>query len=169
MCARVGEVLASQVRGAVCIVDCNLRSPNLHQHFACENHFGLSDALVGSEPVHQYARQLSRKNLWLLSCGSKTEDWQEQVTSANLRLRLSELRSQFDYVLIDAAPMNICNDGVVLGNSSDGLVLVLKANSTRRDAAKKALQELRTANVPILGAVLNQRTFPIPDRLYNRL
>jgi len=169
MCARVGEVLASQISGSVCVVDCNLRSPGLHQQFAINNHFGLSDALVQSNPVHQYARQLSRKNLWLLSCGSSIENWQEQVASENLRLRLAELRTQFDYVLMDVAPLNTCNDCIVLGNLSDGVVLVLKANSTRREAAQTALKDLKAANIPILGAVLNQRTFPIPDRIYNWL
>jgi protein-tyrosine kinase len=169
MCARVGEVLASQVRGSVCMVDCNMRSPGLHRQFAIDNDFGLSDALLRSDPLHQYVRQLSRRNLWLLSCGSTTENWQDKVASGSLRLRLTELRAQFDYVLMDVAATNTCNDGIVLGSSSDGIVLVLKANSTRRDMARKALQELRAANIPILGAVLNQRTFPIPDNIYNRL
>ena len=48
MCARVAEGLASQDRGSVCVVDCNLRSPGLHQQFGTENHHGLSDALTGS-------------------------------------------------------------------------------------------------------------------------
>jgi succinoglycan biosynthesis transport protein ExoP len=169
MCARVGEVLASQTSGSVCVVDCNLRSPSLHQQFAISNHFGLSDALVQSNPVHQYVRQLSRRNLWLLSCGSSTDNWQENVTSENLKRRLTELRCQFDYVLIDAAPMNTCKDCIVLGKSSDGVVLVLKANSSNRKAARKALQELQAARTTVLGAVLNQRTFPIPDSIYRRL
>jgi Mrp family chromosome partitioning ATPase len=169
MCARVAEVLASQVRGSVCVVDCNLRSPGLHRQFAVDNHFGLSDALLRSDPLQQYVRQLSRKNLWLLSCGSSTENWEEKVGSGSLRLRLAELRAQFDYVLMDVASTNTCNDGIVLGSSSDGIVLVLKANCTRRDVARKALQELKAANVPVLGAVLNQRTFPIPDNIYNSL
>jgi protein-tyrosine kinase len=169
ICARVGEVLASQTNGSVCVVDCNLRSPGLHQQFAISNHFGLSDALLQSNPVHQYARQLSRKNLWLLSCGSTIENWQEQVSSESLRLRLAELRSQFDYVLLDVAPVNSCNDCIVLGKSSDGVVLVLKANSTRRETAQRALKELKAAHIPILGAVLNQRTFPIPNTIYNWL
>jgi Mrp family chromosome partitioning ATPase len=169
MCARVGEVLASRVQGSVCVVDCNLRSPGLHQQFAIDNHFGLSDALLRSDPLHQFVRQLSRKNLWLLSCGSPAENWEEKVASESLRLRLTELRAQFDYVLMDVAPTNTCNDGIVLGSSSDGIVLVLKANSTRRDIARRALRELKAAGIPILGAVLNQRTFPIPDSIYSRL
>jgi Mrp family chromosome partitioning ATPase len=46
---------------------------------------------------------------------------------------------------------------------------VLKANSTRRDATREIKQQLQAANVRMLGAVLNQRTFPIPERIYNKL
>jgi capsular exopolysaccharide synthesis family protein len=168
MCARVAEGLASQGRGSVCVVDCNLRSPGLHQQFGTENHRGLSDALTGSGPIREYVHRLSR-NLGLLSCGSTAEAGLTMLGSDRMRSRLAELRSTFDYVLIDAAPMNACNDAIVLGGLSDGVVLVLKANSSRRETARKALQDLQTANVPALGAVLNQRTFPIPEALYKRL
>src|SRR5271156_519437 len=45
VCARVAEVLASQVSGSVCLVDANLRSPGLNEQFAVENRSGLTDAL----------------------------------------------------------------------------------------------------------------------------
>jgi len=77
--------------------------------------------------------------------------------SDRMRSRLTELRMAFDYVLIDAPPLNACNDAVILGALSDGVVLTLKANSSRRETAKKAVQELAAANVRTLGAVLNQR------------
>ena len=89
--------------------------------------------------------------------------------SDRMRLRLVELRAAFDYILIDAAALNAANDAVVLGGLSDGVVLTLKANSSRRETARKAVQELQAANVRTLGAVLNQRTFPIPEGLYRRL
>jgi Mrp family chromosome partitioning ATPase len=169
MCARVSEILASQTKGTVCVVDCNLRSPSLHRQFAVANDLGLSDALLQSNSLGQYVRQLSRRNLWFLSCGSSIDNWQDQVTSETLRFRLTELRSHFDYVLLDVAPIRACNDCMVLGSSSDGVVLVLKANSTRREGAQKALNEFKAANIPVLGAILNQRTFPIPDKIYNWL
>jgi len=168
MCAHAGESLASQGRGSVCVVDCNLRSPGLHQQFGNENHHGLSDALVGSGPVREYAHRLSR-NLWLLSCGSTAAAGMTMLGSDRMRSRLTELRSAFDYILIDAAPLNACNDAIVLGGLSDGVVLMLKANSSRREIARKALHDLQSANVRTLGAVLNQRTFPIPEALYKRL
>lgn len=166
MCARVAEVLASQVTGSVCVVDCNLRTPALHREFAVESHVGLSDALQQANPVRQYVQQLARRNLWLLSCGSPIEDCQEKVASSKMDHRLKELQSEFDYVLLDVAPIQNNNDAIVLGSLADGVVLILKANSTRREVTQKTVQQLKAANIPILGAVLNQRTFPIPEKIY---
>jgi Mrp family chromosome partitioning ATPase len=86
-----------------------------------------------------------------------------------MRMRIVELRQEFHYVLIDAPAINTANDGIVLGRVADGVVVVIKANSSRREIARKAIQELENAKVRVLGAVLNQRTFPIPQGIYNRL
>lgn len=169
VCAHAAESLASQVTSSVCIVDCNLRTPALHTMFGLENHFGLSDALAGTGPIRKYARRLSRKNLWLLSCGSTIENWQTLLTSDRMRSRIAELTAQFDYVLLDVPPLNSSNEAVAIGALCDGVVLVLKANTSRRETARKALQEMKIANVQTLGAVLNQRTFPIPDSIYKIL
>jgi protein-tyrosine kinase len=168
MCARVAEELASQGRGTVCVVDCNLRSPGLHQQFGTENHHGLSDALLGPGPVRDYVHRWSR-NLWLVSCGASPDTGLTMLGSERMRARIAELRATFDYVLIDAAPLSSCNDAIVLGGLVDGVVLTLKANSSRRETARNVLHELKTANVRVLGAVLNQRTFPIPESLYKKL
>lgn len=169
MCARAAEVLASQVGSSVCVVDCNLRSPSLHQQFGVENHYGLADALAGDGPIRQYAQQLSRPNLWLVSCGAGDASSEKLLTSGRMRTRISELRSEFDYVLMDVASMNTCNHSLIFGGWVDGVVLVLKANSSRRDSTRDAMQQLQASSVRMLGAVLNQRTFPIPQRIYKHL
>ncbi|HTW57368.1 MAG TPA: CpsD/CapB family tyrosine-protein kinase [Terriglobales bacterium] len=168
MIARVAESLAAQGRGSVCVVDCNLRSPGLHEQFGSENHHGLSDALAGTSPIREYVRRWSR-HLWYLSCGAESEAGQSLLGSDRMRMRLAEMKTVFDFVLIDASPLNVCNDAIVLGGLTDGVVLLLKANASRREAARKALHDLESANVKVLGAVLNQRTFPIPEKLYKKL
>jgi receptor protein-tyrosine kinase len=60
ICARMAEILASQVSGTVCVVDANLRSPGLHREFGVTNHYGLADALQVSDPVRGFVTQLSR-------------------------------------------------------------------------------------------------------------
>jgi Mrp family chromosome partitioning ATPase len=57
----------------------------------------------------------------------------------------------------------------VLGQLSDGVILVLEADSTRREAASAIAANLRSAKIPILAAVLNKRTFPIPENIYIKL
>ena len=72
-------------------------------------------------------------------------------------------------MLVDAPPLNQYADGSILGQIADGVVLVLEANSTRRESALKAIEALRGAQADVLGAVLNKRTFPIPESVYRRL
>jgi capsular exopolysaccharide synthesis family protein len=169
ICARMAEVLASQVSGSVCVVDANLRSPGLHREFAVQNHYGLTNALQVNEPVRRFVTSLSRPNLWLLSCGAETESMPSMLGSERMRALLPELQREFDYVLIDAPPMESGDDGIVLGRSAEGVILVLRANSSRRERARKAVQNLEAANVKVLGAVLNRRTFPVPEKIYRKL
>jgi Mrp family chromosome partitioning ATPase len=165
----VAEVLAGQVSGSVCLVDANLRNPGLHEQFAAENVSGLTDALRMREPIRSFAQPLSCPRLWLVSSGSPAEDGQSLLSSDRMRLRMTELRTEFDYVLIDTAAISSSHDATVLGSATDGLVLVLKANSSRRESARGAIHDLRAAKVRVLGAVLNQRTFPIPQSIYDKL
>jgi Mrp family chromosome partitioning ATPase len=83
--------------------------------------------------------------------------------------RLRELRLEFDYTILHGPPAALCSDATLLGYLSDGVVLVLEANSTRRAAAQRAVQMLQAANAKLLGSVLSKRTFPIPERIYRNL
>ena len=86
-----------------------------------------------------------------------------------MRARIAELRTEFDYVLIDSPVLSVSNDAASLGRASDGVVLVLKAHSSRREVARKAVENFENERVRVLGAVLNKRTFPIPESIYNKL
>jgi capsular exopolysaccharide synthesis family protein len=169
MCASVAETLARNERGRVCMVEANFRSPALPGMFGVTNHFGLTEALLGDGPVGNFAKQVRQENLWLLSSGTLAVDSPSLLASEQLRSRIEELRELFDFVIIDAPPLNRYSDAVVLGQLSNGLVLVLEANTTRREAAAAVAESLRSAKVPILAAVLNKRTFPIPEKIYKML
>ncbi len=169
LCAHASEMLATVVPGGVCLVDASLHAPALHGTFRTKNPEGLADALVNSNPIEDYLCPLARPNLWLLTAGSVPGNWEELLVSDRMQVRLAELRAQFDFVLVDAPSLSTTNAALVLGAACDGVVLVLKANSSRRDVARKAVEEIKANNVRILGAVLNQRTFVIPESIYRRL
>ncbi|QNI33059.1 CpsD/CapB family tyrosine-protein kinase [Alloacidobacterium dinghuense] len=169
ICADVAETLAKNKRGRVCLVEANFRSPALPGMFGVPNHFGLTEALLRDEAVSQFAKPLPQQNLWLLSSGTLAVDSPSLLSSVQLRTRIAELRQEFDFVIVDAPPLNRYSDGIVLGQLSDGLVLVIEANTTRREAAAAVTENLQAAKVPILAAVLNKRTFPIPEPIYKIL
>jgi Mrp family chromosome partitioning ATPase len=101
--------------------------------------------------------------------GALASDSPNLLASDTLRSRIEELRSDFEFVIVDAPPLTRYSDAMVLGQLSDGLVLVLEADSTRREVASAVSENLRAAKVPILAAVLNKRTFPIPEKIYSWL
>ena len=129
----------------------------------------MTDSLLKEGAIRSFAKQVYRDNLWLLSCGSLAVDSPNLLNSEQLHLRLAELRKEFDYVLIDVPPVNQYSDAMALGQIMDGLVLIVEANSTRKESALKAMETLRGAQVEVLGAILNKRTYPIPESVYRRL
>jgi capsular exopolysaccharide synthesis family protein len=167
--ASVAATLAENAHGPVCLVEANFRSPALPGLFGITNHHGFTDALSGEGPIRSFAKPVITDKLWLLSCGALTTGSANLLSSEQVKSRLAELRSEFDFVIIDAPPLSRYGDAIAIGQLTDGLILVLEAGSTRREAAQVATTNLRASNVPILGAVLNKRTYPIPESIYKRL
>ena len=169
ICSQAGQVLAAQGSGSVCLVDANLRAPFLHQLFGVGMFPGLVDATVKPGPIKDFAKRIAGGNLWLVPPGSRADGAHSLFASDRLRWRMQELRKVFDYVLIDAPPITSSAEAVLLGQMADGVILVVEANSTRRETARTAKETFEDANVKLLGAILNNRTFPIPEALYRKL
>jgi capsular exopolysaccharide synthesis family protein len=167
ICARAGEVLSNH--GSVCLVDANVRAPSLHRLLGTRELPGLMDALVRPGPVKDFAVQIAGGNLWVLPPGSFGAQPESLFASEQLRSRIGELREEFDYVVIDAPAVGSCADAALIGQMADGVILVVEANSTRRETARIAKETLEGANAKLLGVVLNNRTFPIPETLYRKL
>jgi Mrp family chromosome partitioning ATPase len=169
VCAHAAEMLANLDGGSVCIVDANLRSPTLHDYFKFDNGPGFADAVKDSRPMHEYARRAAGSNLWLITAGTTGREPNSSLSPVRLRGRIGELRGDFQHLLVDTPPLHSYGDAVLFGQVTDGVILVVSSNSTRREPARIAKQSLEAAKVPLLGAVLNKRTFPIPEALYTKL
>jgi Mrp family chromosome partitioning ATPase len=169
VCARVSKILAAHVTGSVCAVDANLRTPGLDIQFGVTNGPGMNDALLHPEPLASYAQPIFGKKLWVVGSGQSRSGLDGNAISERMRSQVASLRNSFDYVLLDMPPLNKYADAIALGAICDGVILVLRANSSRRDTTLKAVADLKSANVNVLGVALNQRTFSVPDSIYRRL
>lgn len=166
--ASIADALADTAARPVCLVEANLRSPNLPELFKTTNHHGFTDALSESDSILAYTKVVS-KNLWLLSSGALVGDSANLLNSPRVKPRLEELRKEFEFVIVDAPALSLYSDAIAMGRLSDGIVLLIGAGTTRRETAQMVQENLRTSDIPILGAVLNNRTYPIPEAIYKRI
>jgi Mrp family chromosome partitioning ATPase len=167
--ASVAEALAANAPGAVCLVEANFRTPALPAMLGTTNYHGLTDALVEEVSIRSFVMPICDGKLWLLPSGPVATDSPSLLASTRLSARFAELRKEFGFVIVDAPPMTRYADAIALGLLADGVVLVLEAENTRRETALTAVENLRSSKIQVLGAVLNKRVFPIPEKIYNRL
>jgi Mrp family chromosome partitioning ATPase len=165
LCARVSRTLADQVQSQVCVVDANGRTPVPSPLFDLPPYDNSNQSENGG--AAKILRQVE-DNLWLVSGDSAPANGGAPALE-RMRTCIKDLGDEFAYVVISAPPIGSSSDATLLGQLADGVVLVLEANSTRRVTAKKAKEALEAANVQLLGTVLNNRTLPIPERLYRWL
>jgi protein-tyrosine kinase len=163
--ARVGRTLAANSSRPVCLIDANVRSPRL------SNMFGIGGANSFSGPFAHVNEQCVKVggNLWLAGPRILADDSRVLLPPVQLKERLTALRDEFEYMLIDAPGTSVSGDAQLLGMFADAAILVIEANSTRRLAARKAKESLEAAGVRLLGTVMYNRSLPIPEGLYNRL
>ncbi len=167
ICARAGEALAEREDPSVCLVEANLRSPQLHVHLAAANPAGLSEALTTKDPIRNFAMPVRGANLWLIPSGLARPGIYSPME--RYRERFAELREAFEYVLISAPALSSETEAISIGQLADGIALIVEANRSRRETVRRAKEQLESAQVRLLGAVLDERTFPIPEKLYRRL
>ena len=72
-----------------------------------------------------------------------------------MRIMVEQALTQYDYVIIDTAPLSVSNDGVVFGRWAKGLVLVTGRGICERKELKEISESLHAAKVPVLGFIFN--------------
>ena len=165
LCARIGRVLAEQVRSQVCVVDANVRMPSSSPLFDL---LPFDDSADSEQLSAKGASRRVTGNLWLASGDPACRNG-ASLTLDDVQSWINGLPAEFAHVVISAPPIGLYADAALLAQKADGIVLVLEANATRWRTARKAKQALGSAHVKVLGTVLNNRTFPIPEKLYRIL
>jgi hypothetical protein len=166
ICMQAGQALSEQIEASICIVEMNLHEAKEEEHVDFLQN-AQADACPGFGSFRYNAHQVST-NLWHISSGLFMGE-QNGISATWLRNRLAELRLEFDYAVLHGPPASSYSESALMGHLTDGMVLVLEANQTRRVTARRVKETLHAANVRVLGAVLNDRIFPIPQGIYDRI
>ena len=163
----LGVALASAMGRRTVIVDCNFRHPDLHVRFGTPAS-GLGEFLAGEIGMEEAVSSTAVPNLWVMGTGKPIGSLCS-VGREGMEKLFDDLRSRFEYVLIDGAPVATDPESAVLCNKVDSVILVVRHGSTKREVVRAAADMIARAGGRVLGVVLNRRRFPIPDFLYKRL
>jgi hypothetical protein len=156
LCLAVATCLAEGERYDVGLIDASPQSTLLQTQLQ-----------IPSPSRHDESSWLIAPRLWLVS----REDWLPYSDSQGLNdknlSRLTDVTSQFDFSILWCNPVSWLTTGIA--QACDGLALVLTANKTRRLVAAQIKDQLMKAQVPLLGTILADRRFPVPEGLYRSL
>jgi capsular exopolysaccharide synthesis family protein len=144
------------------LVDTDLRKPRLQHVFSAPSRAGISDLLAAGASLRlkDAIVRTPVDNLSFLPAGTLPPNPVELLDSVRFQQLLGELRQSFDMIIFDAPPALNMVDAIVMAKQTDGLVLVAKAFSTNKFAARQLAQQLDAANIPILGVLLNNVEAP---------
>ena len=152
-CANLG-VLLSQVGKNVLIVDCDWRNPPQHKIFGSRDTAGIADVVAGKLNL-QEVWQEPLPGLKVIVAGAVTTNPAELVSSERFAEFISQVRQQFDYVLVDCPPVGLTPDPLILAAQADGVLLVFDAQNTRKRAFRQSLRRLEIVGANVLATVMN--------------
>ena len=152
-CANLAIALA-QADKKTLLLDCDLRKPVVHKTFDYFNLKGLVNVLV-EDRVLEEVWQTPYPNLTVVPAGPPPLNPSELLSSDNFAEFLTEVRYEFDYVLMDAPPVGPVSDSTVLATQADGVLLVFDAQRTRKIALRRSLTSLETVGGRVLGTIMN--------------
>jgi receptor protein-tyrosine kinase len=171
-------IAAAEANQRVLLIDADLRRPRVHALVNLPNRWGLADMLqrrdqppiVEETPLKDLTRRTGIPNLWVLPAGSIDAAMVSSLLySSDLPILLQRFRREFDLILIDTPPMMLYADARVLGRMSDGVVLVVRANTKSPEELKAAHLKLVQDQIPVVGTILNDwRMDPNQTRAYGR-
>ncbi|MFC5446793.1 CpsD/CapB family tyrosine-protein kinase [Paenibacillus aestuarii] len=150
----------------VLLLDADLRKPTLHRYLSESNRLGLSNYLSGKYAVEDVVLDTKIANLSLITSGSIPPNPSELLSSKKMSALITQLKEDFDMVLIDSPPVLAVTDAQILSNIVDGTVLVVNHGKVKRDAARKAISQLTHAKAKVLGVVLNNKEMSKKESSY---
>ena len=151
--ANLAQVLVRQHGRRVLLIDADLRGPRLHMMLGTTSSPGLVDYLQGDCDEFSIMQRGPMENLFFIPSGQETSNPAEMVSNGRLKTLLQRVEALFDWIIIDSPPAVPVSDAGVLAKACDGVLLVVRSNTTPVDMARRARQEFPEDS--LVGIVLN--------------
>lgn len=150
-----------------CLVDCDLRMPNIAKSLQLDNEKGVIDFYDDGTPVEALIHKDVQPGLDVLSTGGKARNPTQLLSSSKFENLVHELRMRYDRIIIDCPPLAPVSDALNVLPLVDGVVYVIRFNTVKRKSAKNNVRRLIESNTPVFGAILNNISTSVASYYYS--
>ncbi len=138
----------------VLLVDADLHRPSLEHYLGLPRRQGLTELVRNTCPMDRAVRATSANNVWLLGAGELPQNPSELLGSERMRTIFAQFKQRYSYILIDTPEALTISDASLLGAQADGILLVVRLNSTPRHLVEQAHNMLEALGGNVLGTCL---------------
>lgn len=140
---------------SVVLVECDMRRRSLADMIGARTRGGLYAVLSEQMTIEEAVVETSQKNLYFLDSEPHIPNPADIIASKRFRRLVEALRETFQYVIFDTPPVGTFVDAAEVGHLSDGVLFVVRENFAKRAEVQAASDQLRRAEVNVIGAVMN--------------
>ena len=144
----------AQSGNKVLLVDCDMRKPSIHKKFKISNISGTAELLLRKESFEDVAN-FYNENLTIITAGKIPPNPSEMLSSRAMTAFIKEMKEEFKYIILDTPPLQAVTDAQVLSTKADGVLLVVRAGSTKREMVLNSVDLIKKVHGKIIGTVLN--------------
>ena len=148
-------VTLAQLGKKTILFDADLHKPRVHSVLKISNRKGLVSILAEGAKLEEVLQPTPVPNLWVVPAGPLTPNPSGLLASDAMKHLMEEVNAGFDFIVFDSPPVQPVADALLLGASSDGVVLTVLGGKTSREVVAKARTKLQRAHVRILGVLIN--------------
>ncbi|MDG2291052.1 MAG: polysaccharide biosynthesis tyrosine autokinase, partial [Phycisphaerales bacterium] len=149
----------AQTGSRTLLIDADMRRPGLSKMLDIRGNGGLSEILRANEDVPEMCRErivaTEVDGLDVLPCGPRMMNAGVLLSMPSLAAILDWAVSEYDQVMVDCPPTLPVSDAAIVGNYVDGIVFLLNPEQTHRRSALRAVEQLRSVGMNLLGVVTN--------------
>ena len=137
----------------VVIVDLDFRRPRLHRVFGLAKENGIAEYMKDSIGRGDLIKHTNYKNVDLITRGAEIYNPALILVSDKFKEFIFSLRAEYDFILLDCAPVLQVSDYIHISKVSDGALFLVSYARTTKTQVTEAVKELRKNNIPILGTL----------------
>ncbi|MGC1528458.1 MAG: polysaccharide biosynthesis tyrosine autokinase [Phormidesmis sp.] len=141
----------------VLLVDADLRNPHIHTYLELSNEKGLTNLFSGESNPAVIQKFAPNSSLYVIASGSASFEPTRLFSSKSMRQFVERIESKFDFVIYDTPPLLGQSDAYLIADNTDGLLLVTKPGQLKQSLLDRAMEQLRMANINVLGLVNRER------------